>query len=377
MMEPDPLQQVCRTFVRFHGRKLSYFSGCDYFRLASHPRVMAAAQSGVQRYGLNVAASRLTTGNHVLYERLESKLASFFDAPAALTVPSGYLSNLVAAQGLRGSFSHVLLDEWAHPSLADAAGWVDCPVLRFRHRDAADLARAVQRCGTGSRLLLLTDGMFSQDGAVAPLAQYLKVLPKDALLLVDDAHGAGVLGRTGKGTPEHCGISRRRLIQTITLSKAFGVYGGAILSSISFRRRMVDGSRLFLGSTPLPLPLAAAALQAIDVLQADAAMRQRLTDNVARVKQALSQAGLDLPPHPGPIVTLFPAHSSAIPQSKQALVAARIYPPYTRYPGAGAGGCFRFVLSSEHTSRQLDRLIKALLHEVRLGRVSPTTRNPR
>src|SRR6266550_4737972 len=116
MIEPEPLQQVDRTYVRFRHRKLSYFSGCDYFRLASHPKVQAALQSGLKDYGLNVAASRLTTGNHVVYGRLEKELAAFFGAEAALLISTGYLANLVVAQALAGNFSHVLIDVAAHPS---------------------------------------------------------------------------------------------------------------------------------------------------------------------------------------------------------------------------------------------------------------------
>src|SRR6267142_1457254 len=121
MTEAIPLQQIDRTFVRLGRRKLSYFSGCDYFRLASHPKVQEALQSGLKQFGLNVAASRLTTGNHVLYGRLEKELATFFKAETALLVSAGYLANLVVAQALSGNFSHVLIDDAAHPSLVDAA----------------------------------------------------------------------------------------------------------------------------------------------------------------------------------------------------------------------------------------------------------------
>src|SRR5215468_173804 len=111
MPEPEPLQQIDRTYVRWRGRKLSYFAGCDYFRLASHPRVLAAFAACLKRYGFSVAASRVTTGNHVLYRELEQRLAEFFGAPSALVVSSGYATNLVVAQALAGSFSHVLIDE--------------------------------------------------------------------------------------------------------------------------------------------------------------------------------------------------------------------------------------------------------------------------
>jgi 7-keto-8-aminopelargonate synthetase-like enzyme len=360
MTEPEPLQQVDRTCVRFHGRKLGYFSGCDYFRLASHPQVMAALQTGVKRYGLNVAASRLTTGNHVLYRELETALADFFAAESALLVSSGYMTNLVAAQALAGNFSHALIDDSAHPSLSDAARFLDCPVLRFKSRDAEALAGAVRRCGPQSKLLVLTDGMFSHDGSAAPLAEYLAILPKDALLLVDDAHGAGVLGRTGKGAIEHAGVSRRRVIQTVTLSKAFGAYGGAILGPAQLRQRILDRSRMFVGSTPLPLPVAQAALTGVRILKSDRSLRRRLAANATYVKTALRVAGLALAETPGPIIPLSPGRPSEAARLQRALLAANIYPPFIKYPGGPRNGYFRFVISSEHSRAQLDRLIKAL-----------------
>src|ERR1041385_5482079 len=133
MIEPEPLQQINRTYVRFRGRVLSYFSGCDYYRLASHPELKKALKIGADRFGLNVAASRLTTGNHILYRELERALTRFFGSETATLVSSGYQTNLVAAQALSGNFSHALVDEWSHPSLSDAARFLDCPVILFRH----------------------------------------------------------------------------------------------------------------------------------------------------------------------------------------------------------------------------------------------------
>jgi 8-amino-7-oxononanoate synthase len=233
-------------------------------------------------------------------------------------------------------------------------------VLQFKSRDAGALARAVHRCGPGAKLVVLTDGMFAGDGSAAPLAKYLELLPKDARLLVDDAHGAGVLGRTGRGTLEHAGTSRRRVIQTVTLSKAFGAYGGAILSTARFRQRMLDRSRMFIGSTPLPLPLANAALAGVRVLNSGARLRQRLAENAGYVKTALRQAGLALTDTPGPIVPLHPRRRGEAARLHRALLAAAIFPPFIKYPGGPPNGYFRFVISSEHSRAQLDDLIKVL-----------------
>ena len=225
----EPLQQVDRVFVRWHGRRLLYFAGCDYHRLASHPRVLAAARRGLKQFGLNVAASRKTTGNHSLYEELERALARFFQAERAVLVSNGYLTNLAVAQALCGEFTHALVDVRSHASLADAAFALEATVVPFAHRQPADLKKQLGKLGNRTRPIVCTDGMFSHDGSAAPLAEYLAALPANALLLVDDSHGAGVLGPAGRGTPSHCHVRDARVIQTITLSKALGAFGGAIL----------------------------------------------------------------------------------------------------------------------------------------------------
>ncbi len=361
MTEPDPLQQVNRTYVRFKGRILSYFAGCDYFRLSSHPEVRRALSSAVDQYGLNVAASRLTTGNHELYGRLETALAGFFGAEAALLIPTGYLTNLVVAQALARSFSHALLDERAHPSLLDAATLLECPVLRFRHREPDDALSAARRCGPGARLIVLTDGLFSHDGSAAPLKEYRRLLPRDTVFLVDDAHAAGVLGRKGRGTPEHAGIGRNRLIQTITLSKAFGTYGGAILGTASLRRKVIDHSRIFIGSTPLPLPLVNAAVQAIAIIRkGKGKLQQRLAHNAEFVKGKLRAAGCRVPDFPGPVISVAPGNIRAVVSLERTLLAAGIFPSFIKYPGGAEKGYFRFVISSEHSRAQLDALVNAL-----------------
>ena len=358
MTEAVPLQQIRRTFVRFQNRTLSYFSGCDYFRLSSHPRVLSALRTGLDKYGLNVAASRLTTGNHVLYQELEASIAKFFDAEDALLTSGGYITNLVAAQALAGNFSHALIDERSHPSLGDAARFLDCPVLNFKHRNPEDVARVVTRCGPGAKLILLTDGMFSHNGSAAPLREYLKMLPKDAMLLVDDAHAAGVLGRSGKGSLEHAGVSRQRIIQTITLSKAVGAYGGAVLGTRALRDKIISRSRMFAGNTPLPLPLAAAAIEGLQIMKMDRGLRRRLFENANRVKHGLKD--LINPEEPGPIVAIIPEGPRQSLHLHGALLAAQIFPPLIRYPGGSEAGYFRFVISSEHTPQQLDNLVETL-----------------
>jgi 7-keto-8-aminopelargonate synthetase-like enzyme len=359
MTEAEPLQQTNRTYVVYRGRRLSYFGGCDYFRLGSHPKILKAVGEGLRRYGLNVAASRVTTGNHELYPALEGDLARFFGSESALLATTGYITNLVVAQALAGQFSHALMDERAHAALHDAAQLLNCPVLTFKHRDPESFATTLQRCGRAARPIVLTDGMFSRDGSIAPLRAYLKLLPRDGLLMVDDAHGAGTLGKTGKGSVELAGIPRNRLIQNITLSKAFGVYGGAILCSRKLREKLVS-SRLFAGSTPIPLPLAFAARQAVQLVRQDRSLRPRLETNAAFVKFALRKQGFDLPDAPGPIISLHLADPKNISRLKRALLAAGVFPSFINYHSNPGNGYFRFVICSEHSREQLASLVAAI-----------------
>lgn len=360
MNEPESLQQVRRTYVRYRGRELSYFTGCDYFRLSSHPRVLQAVGVGLRKYGLNIAASRRTTGNHSVYLTLEKQLAEFFGAEAALLVSTGYATNLVVAQALAGNFSHALVDEKSHLSPADAAQYLDCPVLKFKHRDVESFAETLRRCGRGARPVALTDGMFSRDGSMAPLRAYLKLLPRDGLIIVDDAHGAGTLGAHGGGAVEVAGVNRQRIVQCVTLSKAFGCYGGAILGSRKLRAQILARGSMFIGSTPLPLPLAHAASVAVQILKQDRTLRPRLQRKADFVKQALRRAGMNLPDAPGPIVPFAQPTPARNRRLRRALLAAGIYPSFINYPGAPAGGYFRFVISSEHSQTQLNQLVSVL-----------------
>jgi 7-keto-8-aminopelargonate synthetase-like enzyme len=360
MGDIEPLQQIDRTYVRQGGRRLAYIAGCDYFRLASDPRVLRGLTRTLKSAGLNVAASRLTTGHHALYDQLEAALKSYFGAEDALCVSSGYLSNLVVGQALAGEFSHAVLDARAHTSLVDAAQFIDCPILRFQHRDAADCARALERCGKGARPVVLTDGMFSHNGSVAPLPAYLKVLPRDGMLWVDDAHGAGVLGERGGGAVDYWKLPRRRIIQTITLSKAFGAYGGAILGTRELRRKVLAKSRAFIGNTPLPLPLVGAALVAIGILKRGTGLRKRLLRIAESTKSALRAAGLPLEEHPGPIIPISPTDAAAAKSLTRELLRHGVHAPFIHYPGGPQDGYFRFVISSEHTADQLRALTDAI-----------------
>ncbi len=357
----EPLEHLGRNEVRFRGRTLVHFSGCDYFRLARDPRLAAAAKKALAHTGLNVAASRRTTGDRALYHELETALQKFFCVESALLVPDGYLAPLAAAQALTGECTHAFVDAYAHGALVDAAKMLGCPVKTFPHRDAAALKKLFTQLPRNARPIILTDGMFSHDGSVAPLAAYQKILPRHGWLLVDDAHGAGLLGANGRGTPELAGIGRERLIQCGTLSKAFGAFGGVVLSAADVREKILTNSRSFIGATPVPPPLAGAALAAVKILSTDTARRKRLAANIAWLRAQLADTGWQIAETPGAIVRLPAMDAAGEARLKKMLLAAGIYPPFLKY-GAASPGIFRFVISSEHTRGQL-RLLAGVLTE--------------
>ena len=351
MTPPEPLQQIDRTWVIWRGQTLAYFGGCDYFRLATHPKLIAAAQNAIAKFGLDVAASRWTTGNHPLYNELESALAEFFDAESALLVSNGYLTNLAAVQGIRDRISHILIDERAHVSLADAAVAAHVEVIPFAHRSPTDLDRKLPKY---AKALVMTDGVFAHDGSIAPLREYADLLKHDALMLVDDSHGAGVLGAHGRGSQEHIGLTRDRIIQTTTLSKAFGCFGGAILASNDITDAITTKSSVITGATPFPLSHAAAAIAATEILS-NGNLRESLEQNLQRLALKSSV----------PIHAVFPANEKEQRHLIRGLLARGIFPPNIRYQNGPPEGYFRFAISSGHTRAQLDALADALQSPLR------------
>jgi 7-keto-8-aminopelargonate synthetase-like enzyme len=340
------LEQIDRVFVRVNDRNLIYFGGCDYYRLASNPSILRAATRRLTKAPLNVAASRVTTGNHWAYEQLEAALGAFFKVEDVLLAPSGYAANLMVAQALCGEFAQAVIDEGAHPSLKDATRFLNCPVVEYKHRDAKDAAQRIAR--GGGKTILMTDGVFAHDGTLAPLPELLKALPENGTLLLDDAHGAGVLGSNGRGTVEHFGIRDSRIIRTITLSKAFGAYGGAVLASRRVCKKIVARSGLFAGSTPLPPPLAAAAFAAAATIAGDTAMRNRLRRNLKLIGKET------------PIIAITPSTTEERNRLRKRLLKAGIFPSFIRYPSGPASGYFRFAISSEHTPEQIGKLLGAI-----------------
>lgn len=350
--EPPQLEQVDVTRVMDRGRRLSYFGGSDYLRLSWHPEVRSAVADGVARYGPSACASRMTTGNVPVYRVLERALEEFLGQKGVTLASAGYTAPLVAAQALGEEHTQVLLDERAHACLVDAAQLTGLPVSRYPHRSVDGFQKALRKMGRGSRVLVMTDGLFTHSGEVAPLEGLLDSMPRGGTLLVDDAHGIGVLGARGRGSLELAKVPLVRVVLTFTLSKAFGCYGGVVLGPLRLRESILERSRLYTGNTLVPPPLACGAAAAIRVLQREGeGRRERLRRGLALVLGALGGRW-----GPGPMFAVAPDSTAAVGRLQRLLRAADIHPPLIRYPNGPADRYFRFALSSEHGLDQLEAL---------------------
>jgi len=357
------LRFVERTKVVCDGRTLTFFAGNDYHRLSNHPAVIEAFCESAHREGLNSAGSRTTTGNHPLYVDLERAVARFFATEDAVVFSSGYLGNLILLQAIAQDFHRYFIDANAHSSVTDAAAILPRErVHAFAHFDPAGLAGTLRSyLRAGERPLVLTDGIFPSTGEMAPLAAYRPLIePAGGAILVDDAHGVAVVGPTGKGTTEERSLPPAMVFTTGTLSKGFGTFGGFVAGSRDLAERIRAHSLAFIGSTGMTIPLAAAGLRSIEILETTPSMITSLRIRVARVRDAARALGFSMPDSPAPIVSVRHSDEARNSALREAILAAGIYPPFIRYPGAPAGGHFRFTLSSAHSDEEVERLLETL-----------------
>jgi len=366
MLGPQ-LTFVGQTGVLFEGRERTFFGGNDYHRLSRHPEVIQALIDGAQRYGLNAAGSRVTTANHPIYLQLEAKLVEFFGTEAATLLSAGYMSNAALLQTVAEEFTILFLDEKAHPSLREAAIQSDLRTITFRHFDPEDLAAlCAEYLDDRDRPLLLTDGVTPNTGDLTPLATYLEILrPWDGRVHVDDCHGMGILGATGKGSWEAAGVPQEFTYQAGTLSKALGSFGGVVVGSGALIESLRKRSMGFVGSTPMPLPVAAAALRAVEILANNPEMISQLSERALHFKAFLRSQGFRAAEGASPIcsVTFFDETRNQV--LRRHLLANGIYPSFINYPGCPPGGHFRFTLSGAHTEDQLHALRTAIETAVR------------
>ena len=283
------LEGVDGARVRIGGRELVSWCSNDYLGLAAHPALAEAAARAASEWGVGARASRLLAGTSRWHMQLEAALAAWFGVEAAIVFSSGYLANLGALGSLVSSRDTVVIDRLAHASLVDAVRSTRATLRVFRHNDPGHAAELLSRASTVGRRFLVTEGFFSMDGDAAPLAALADVADRtDALIYLDDAHGAFVAGATGRGSPEAAGVAQERFLYMGALGKALGCQGGFIVGPEVLIHYLRNRARPFIYSTALAVPVAAAAVQALTVLSQEPQRRDVLRERVTRLRDRLA-----------------------------------------------------------------------------------------
>ena len=359
--EPPVLRPIDATHVEVRGRRLLAFVGSDYLRMSWHPAVRRGGEVGIRQYGTGACASRMTTGNLPIYGELETALKRYFSVGSATLTSAGYTAPMVAVQALAAEHDQVLVDAKAHGCLVDAALVSGLPTSRFEHSSAVDLERELDRLARGQRALVLVNGLDPVDGTVGPLEAFKALVGQRGTLLVDDAHGVGVLGSRGRGCLEWAGLGFGGVVVTLTLSKTFGSYGGVVLGEPELRERILTRSRIFTGNTPPAPASVSASLASVSVLQREGErLRARLRENLERFPARIRGLGAGGDPGPGPMFAVKPASDRDAERLRLRLLRAGIYPSLIRYPNGPSAQFFRFAISSAHTGEQVARLAEAI-----------------
>jgi 8-amino-7-oxononanoate synthase len=348
--------------LRVEGRQLVNFSSNDYLGLAAHPEVRAALVRGAERYGVGAGAAHLVTGHSRAHHELEQALAEFTDRPRALLFSTGYMANLGIVGALAGKGDLALEDELNHASLLDAGLLAGARFKRYAHGDAAAADVALAESDAKHKLLI-TDGVFSMDGDLAPLpALAAAATAHDATLVVDDAHGLGVLGRDGRGTLDHHGLGVAEVpVLMGTLGKAFGCFGAFVAGSTPLIEWLENRARSYIYTTASPPALAEAARAALALCVREGWRRERLTVLIARLRTGAAELGLPLLPSTTPIQPLLVGAAAAALAASQALRTDGLLVTAIRPPTVPEGGArLRITLSAAHSEAQVDRLLAAL-----------------
>jgi 8-amino-7-oxononanoate synthase len=355
--------------VNVDGRELVAFASNDYLGLANDPALVTAARDAVMRWGAGAGASHLICGHFEPHEALETELAAFI-APCAgaraLTFSSGYLANLAILSALAGRRDAVFADRLNHACLNDGAQLSRADFVRYPHGDMAALERALER-SRAQRKVIATDAVFSMDGDVAPLPRLLELADQhDAWLVVDDAHGFGVLGE-GRGSLAHFGLASERIVYMATLGKAAGAAGAFVAAHRSVIETLVQTARPYIYTTAAPPLLAEAARAALSIICGDTGRRARLTSLIERFRVGARGLPWPLLPSPTAIQPLVVGDSSAAIDLAEALLVRAIWVPAIRPPTVPQGTArLRVSLSAAHTADDVAALLEAL-HAIAAG----------
>jgi len=357
-----------------NGRPVISLSSNNYLGLATHPHLVEKALQAVRELGVGSGAVRSIAGTMELHEELERRLAIFKHTEAVLTYQSGFTANSGVIPTIMGEDDLIVSDELNHASIIDGVRLSKAGRAVFKHKDVDGLEDVLRDArakggprGAWKRILVITDGVFSMDGDIAPLRGIVEVSERyGAAIMVDDAHASGVLGRNGRGTVDHFDLNGRVDIQVGTLSKAVGVLGGYVAGRQHLRDFLVQRSRPFLFSTSHPPAVAAACIAAIDVLENEPERIERLWSNTRFFKQGLAELGFDTGISETPITPIIVGQASVAQQMSRRMYEEGIFATSVVYPTVALDKArLRTIVSSEHTTEELQVALDAF---ARVGR---------
>jgi glycine C-acetyltransferase len=344
------------AWVTIDGRLLLNFCANNYLGLANDPRIKAAAKKAIDEMGVGPGAVRTIAGTMSVHIELEERLAAFKKAEACITFQSGFTANLATIPALVGRGDVIFSDELNHASIIDGSRLSRAKVVRYNHNDVADLERAIKETTDYNRRLIVTDGVFSMDGDIAPLDKICEVAEAhDILLMVDDAHGEGVLGEGGRGIVDHFGLHGRVDVEVGTLSKAFGVVGGLVAGNGVIVDWLRQRGRPFLFSSAMTVPDAAACLESVNVLEESTELVDRLWNNAKIFKEGMRQMGFDTGHTQTPIVPIMLGEAPLAQQFSRLLFEEGVFAMAIGYPTVPQGKArIRVMNSAAHSNEDLE-----------------------
>lgn len=349
------------TTVRLGDELLLSFCSNDYLGLANHPALAAAMAEGARRHGVGAGSSALVTGHMEVHEALADALARFVGLPRALLFSTGYMANIGAITALAGRGDAIFSDALNHASLIDGCRLSGATVHVYPHADCAALERLLAAAPAGNRFVI-TDAVFSMDGDIAPLPQLIDLCERhDAWLIVDDAHGFGILGREGRGSLDQFGLASERIVYVGTLGKAAGVFGAFVAGEDDVIEWMLQKARTHIFTTALPPAVAEAVLTSLELIAAGDERRAHLVRLVEQLRTGVAGLPWTLSPSSTPVQPLIVGENEAVLALSDALRARGILVPAIRPPTVPAGSArLRISLSAAHTADDIDALVHAL-----------------
>lgn len=352
----------CGSALEVNGQSLLNFCSNDYLGLAGHPDIAAALKAGADTYGTGSGASHLISGHSVAHQQLEEQLAEFTGRPRALLFSTGYMANLGVINALVGRHDLVLNDQLNHASLLDGARLCRADFKRYKHSSLPNLQLQLEQ-SSASRKLVVTDGVFSMDGDLAPLPEISALAAKhNAWLMVDDAHGVGVLGATGVGIVEQQKLSIDQVpILMGTLGKSFGTFGAFVAGSEALIETLIQFSRSYIYTTAVPPSIACATIASLKIVRQEQWRRDHLCLLVKRFREGAQHIGLQLMPSTTPIQPVLINDDLRVSEIDQQLRHKGIMVGAIRPPTVPKGsGRLRICLSAAHSEQQVDQLLDAL-----------------